>query len=234
MKSDTIIIIPTYNEAFAIQKICNELLNTLKSADILIVDGASKDNTTQIISKLQENNPRVFLLKEDKKTTLSKAYKSGISWGYERRYKNFIQFDGDGTHDPRDLSNITFEDISYYKSGTREISKSPQSIYRKLITEFSKSLVNLLFKTDFKDPTSGLNIFSKKFLDQLDLANLSEAGYFIQIQLKVLAKKTETNFSEFPINFGKRWHGSSNAKFSVILDTLVGLFKFYISNEKSK
>ena len=52
--SDSLVIIPTYNERENIKKIISRIISLEKKYDILIVDDASPDGTQEIILSLQK------------------------------------------------------------------------------------------------------------------------------------------------------------------------------------
>ena len=52
--SDSLIIIPTYNEKENIKKIISKIFSLKKSFDILIVDDGSPDGTASIVKKIQK------------------------------------------------------------------------------------------------------------------------------------------------------------------------------------
>ncbi|MEJ2356442.1 MAG: glycosyltransferase, partial [candidate division WOR-3 bacterium] len=55
MKSDSLVIIPTYNEKNNIKSIIGEVLNQGDEFEILIVDDNSPDGTANIVKKLQKS-----------------------------------------------------------------------------------------------------------------------------------------------------------------------------------
>ena len=52
--SDSIVIIPTYNEKENIEAIINAVFNLPKDFDILIIDDGSPDGTASIVKNLQK------------------------------------------------------------------------------------------------------------------------------------------------------------------------------------
>ena len=55
MKSDSIVIIPTYNEKENIEKIIRAVFGLEKKFDILVIDDGSPDGTAAIVKSLIEN-----------------------------------------------------------------------------------------------------------------------------------------------------------------------------------
>ena len=64
MKSDALVIIPTYNEKENIAAIIQATFNQKKEFDILVVDDNSPDGTANIVAKLQKEYPnRLYIEK---------------------------------------------------------------------------------------------------------------------------------------------------------------------------
>ena len=62
--SDSLIIIPTYNEKENISKIISKIFSLGKSFDVLIVDDGSPDGTARIVKKIQKEFPEQLYLEE--------------------------------------------------------------------------------------------------------------------------------------------------------------------------
>ena len=66
MKYNSLIIIPTYNEAENIELIINKIISIDNSNDVLVVDDNSPDGTSEIVNNLNNiHDSRVFLIKRD-------------------------------------------------------------------------------------------------------------------------------------------------------------------------
>lgn len=229
--SKRLVIIPTYNEAGSVEQVISDIRDHYRDLPILIVDANSPDSTIDIVTSIKEHDKNLELFIEQKKSSLSKAYKLGIKWGLENNFENFIQFDADGTHSASDLKEFLGTRGDYYISGVRN-SDNPQTPIRKFITFAARTLINTIFGYNLKDPTSGLNAFSAEFLKKFDVNELTESGYFIQIQLKILAKRYNSNFIETPIYFGKRINGKSKVRIKIMFETFKALLEFYKAERK--
>ena len=87
MKYNSLIIIPTYNEAENIEAVIKKVIDLEDKNDILVIDDNSPDGTSKIVEN-QKNiyNNRVFLIKREKKSGLGSAYKAGFKWALENNY----------------------------------------------------------------------------------------------------------------------------------------------------
>lgn len=77
--SDSVIIIPTYNEKENIERMIRTLMALEHSFDVLVVDDASPDGTAAIVRQMKELFPgRVHLIERSGKLGLGTAYIAGF------------------------------------------------------------------------------------------------------------------------------------------------------------
>ena len=106
--SDSIVIIPTYNEKENIEKIIRAVFGLEKKFHILVIDDGSPDGTAQIVKGLmdREFGDRLFLMERSGKLGLGTAYIAGFKWALERDYEYVFEMDADFSHDPNDLPRL--------------------------------------------------------------------------------------------------------------------------------
>ena len=88
-QSDSIVIIPTYNEKENIEKIIKAVLTLEKAFDVLVIDDGSPDGTANIVHQLMEGEcaDRLFIIEREGKLGLGTAYIAGFKWALERQYE---------------------------------------------------------------------------------------------------------------------------------------------------
>ena len=101
-KSDSIVIIPTYNEKENIEKIIRAVFSLEKCFHILVIDDGSPDGTAAIVKHLisDEFGDRLFILERSGKLGLGTAYITGFKWALEHGYDYIFEMDADFSHDP--------------------------------------------------------------------------------------------------------------------------------------
>ena len=85
--SDSIVIIPTYNEKENIEKIIRAVFGLDKCFHILVIDDGSPDGTAQIVKGMmaqEEFSDRLFIMERSGKLGLGTAYIAGFKWALER------------------------------------------------------------------------------------------------------------------------------------------------------
>ena len=105
--SDSLVIIPTYNEKENIQKIVKAVFSLLKPFHVLVVDDNSSDGTAEIVKQLQKEYPDALHLEQRAgKLGLGTAYIHGFKWALERNYHFVFEMDADFSHNPEDLQRL--------------------------------------------------------------------------------------------------------------------------------
>ncbi|MEY3842679.1 MAG: hypothetical protein RIR80_250, partial [Bacteroidota bacterium] len=105
--SDSLVIIPTYNEKENIEKMIRKVLSLEPSFHVLLVDDGSPDGTGQIIKDLQKTFPdKLFLIERSGKLGLGTAYIAGFQWALAHQYHFIFEMDADFSHNPEDLIKL--------------------------------------------------------------------------------------------------------------------------------
>ena len=76
--SDSIVIIPTYNEKESVERIIRGVFSVVPEVYIKVIDDNSPDNTAMVVEKIMKEVPHLSLLKRQKKNGLGKAYINGF------------------------------------------------------------------------------------------------------------------------------------------------------------
>ncbi|HTB32169.1 MAG TPA: glycosyltransferase, partial [Bacteroidia bacterium] len=88
MSSDSLVIIPTYNEKGNIENITRKVLSLQGDFNLLIIDDGSPDGTGDIVKSLMLEFPgRLFIIERQGKLGLGTAYIAGFRWALERSYE---------------------------------------------------------------------------------------------------------------------------------------------------
>lgn len=231
--SDSIVIIPTYNERQNIEHVLRAIFSQPKDFHVLVVDDNSPDGTSELVSSLIETEFKdsLFLLKRVGKLGLGTAYIDGFNWGMERSYDFFFEMDADFSHNPDDLirlykaCNNSFYDIAvgsrYVKGGN--IENWP--IDRKILSYGASLYVRLITWMPVMDPTAGFICYTRKVLESLDLKKIKFIGYAFQIEMKYASRSLGFKIKEIPITFKDRVKGESKITRGIVKEAIFGVFK---------
>ena len=227
-----LICVPTYNEADNITPILTEILKASPEyADILVLDDGSPDGTAGIVEKLQENFPRVHLMKRTKKEGLAAAYLAGFAWGLEHGYDWIFEMDADFSHNPRYLKDF-FATIATGKYdavlGSRYVKGggiSNWSKFRLFISWGGSFYSRIILRYPLMDWTGGFNAWSKELLQLMSLSTIRSKGYAFQIELKYRALNRGFKLKEIPIIFEERRAGTSKMSGSIFKEGTIGVLQ---------
>lgn len=235
--SDTLVIIPTYNEKENVELIIRAVFSQKKAFDILIVDDSSPDGTSEIVEKLILEFPnRLFLEIRKEKTGLGAAYIHGFKWALEKPYEYIIEMDADFSHNPNDLIRLYDEcdkndtDVavgSRYLDG--DINVVNWDIKRILLSYLASQYVRLITRIPVKDTTAGFVCYKRNVLETIHLDKIQFVGYAFQIELKYKAWKRNFKVNEVSIIFTDRIRGKSKMNGSIISEAIFGVLKMTIN-----
>ncbi len=159
-------VIPAYNEEQNILKVIDEIKKEFKSAKIIVVNDASKDNTSKIV--LEKN---VTCISHAFNMGYAMALQTGIKYAKSKGYKRVVQFDADGQHiatEARKLINKLEETKADIVIGSRFLEKDSykQTFFRRVGTSIFSSLIKLFCKKKISDPTSGFQCLGEKAIER--------------------------------------------------------------------
>ena len=194
--SDSLIIIPTFNEKENIEKIIRKVFSLEKLFHILIVDDGSPDGTATIVKKLQSQFPNQLHIEErEGKLGLGTAYIHGFKWALQRDYQFIFEMDADFSHNPNDLIRLYNANLldggelaigSRYVKGVN-IVNWPMS--RLLMSFFASKYVKLITGMPIHDSTAGFKCYKRLVLETINFDKIQFIGYAFQIEMKFKAWK---------------------------------------------
>ena len=237
MKYDSLIIIPTYNEAANIEAVIKKIIDLEDKNDILVVDDNSPDGTSEIVIDLKRvHDNRLFLLKREKKSGLGSAYKCGFKWALENNYSYIFEMDADMSHDPDEIKNLKFQliqkkyDVVVGSRYIEGVSVVNWPLSRIFLSYFANVYVRIITGMPVKDATSGFVGYTKNALSSIELNNIKFNGYAFQIEMKFKLWKKNFKLKEHQIIFVNRKLGKSKMNHSIIFEAIFGVIKLKINS----
>ena len=239
--SDSLVIIPTYNEKENIEAIIRAVFALEKNFDVLIVDDNSPDGTAQIVAKLQDEfSGRLFIENRKEKQGLGIAYIHGFRWALQKKYDYIIEMDADFSHNPADLPRLynacknEGADLAVGSRYANGISVVNWDIKRILLSYFASKYVRMITRIPVHDTTAGFVCYSEKVLRTIDLDQIRFVGYAFQIEMKFKAWKHGFRIREVSVIFTDRIRGKSKMSGSIIREALLGVIQMKIKGLPKK
>jgi dolichol-phosphate mannosyltransferase len=232
--SDSLVIIPTYNEKENIENIINMVFSLNKPFDLLIVEDNSPDGTAAIVKSLIKKYPDQLFIEERKgKLGLGTAYIHGFRWALQRNYQYIFEMDADFSHNPHDL-------IKLYEAASKGADLVVGSRYitgvnvvnwpmgRVLMSYYASSYVRFITRMKVRDTTAGFVCYKRRLLEAIDLERIKFVGYAFQIEMKYTAWKLGFIVKELPIIFTDRTEGTSKMNKGIFKEAIFGVISLRI------
>ncbi len=229
--SDTLVIIPTYNERENTRAIAGAVFQAAPEADILFVDDNSPDGTGEIAEELAAANERIYVLHRKDKDGLGRAYIAGFQWALVRDYEFIFEMDADFSHNPADIPRlrVAAEDAglalgSRYIGGVRVIN---WPLARLILSRCAGFYVKWITGMPFTDPTGGFKCFRRCVLEAIRLEDIDSNGYSFQIEMTHSAWRIGCRIVEVPIVFEERRSGVSKMSKGIVFEALWMVWKLF-------
>jgi len=233
VSSDSIVIIPTYNEKENIEKIIRAVFSLEKDFHILVIDDGSPDGTADIVKRLmaQEFPNQLFIIERPGKLGLGTAYITGFKWALAHDYEYIFEMDADFSHDPNDLPRLYAacheegNDVaigSRYVSGVNVVN---WPMGRVLMSYFASKYVRFITGFSVHDTTAGFVCYKRRVLKTIELDKIRFKGYGFQIEMKFTAYKIGFKIKEVPVIFVNRREGTSKMSSGIFGEAFFGVMR---------
>jgi dolichol-phosphate mannosyltransferase len=227
MKSDSLVIVPTFNESANIARLIDRLMDLETEVDVLIVDDGSPDGTAEVVkSKQKVYTDRIHLIEREGKMGLGTAYVAGFKFALEHQYTFICEMDADFSHNPDDVPKL----IEPVKSGEADLAIG--SRYSKGISIVNWPLSRLILSycanlyarsitgIPIKDTTAGFKCIHRNVLEKLKLDEIKSNGYAFQIEIHFRAWKAGFRLKEVSIIFREREEGVSKMSKAIVREAV--------------
>ena len=232
--SDSLVIIPTYNEKENIERIIRKVFSFDKAFDILIVDDGSPDGTAQIVKSLQDEFKGLHIEERTGKLGLGTAYIHGFKWALQKDYDFIFEMDADFSHDPNDLlrlyeaCNGQNNDLAIGSRYTNGVNIVNWPMSRLLMSFFASKYVKFITGLPVNDSTAGFICYRRSVLETIDLDKIQFVGYAFQIEMKFKTWKSGFDIIEVPVVFTDRKEGYSKMDTSIFFEAFIGVIQMKI------
>jgi dolichol-phosphate mannosyltransferase len=233
--SDSLVIIPTYNEKENIEKIIRKVFSLEFLYEILIIDDGSPDGTAEIVKNLQKEYPALHLQERKGKLGLGTAYIHGFKWALAREYAYIFEMDADFSHNPEDLIKLheacsNGADVAIGSRYVRGVNVVNWPMSRVLMSYFASMYVRLITRIKIQDATAGFKCYRRIVLSTIPLNEIKFVGYAFQIEMKFTAILFGFNVMEVPIIFTDRTEGVSKMSTRIFREAFFGVIQMKVSS----
>ena len=211
--SNTLIIVPAYNEGASIGGVLADLYRELPDAEILVVDDGSLDDTAAQARAQAPAGQNLRVVRLSANLGIGGAVQTGLRYAVEQGHQRAVQVDGDGQH-PAAAARQLLERLDAGTAdvviGSRFVPGSEgfsSTLMRRLgITILSRTL-RMLGGPAILDVTSGLRAYGRRAL--VHLAARYPPDYPEPEALRLL-QGSGCRIEEVPVAMVARAHGTSS------------------------
>ncbi len=230
--SDSLVIIPTFNEKENIEKIIRKVFSLSKEFHVLIIEDNSPDGTADIVKDLMKEFPDKLFIEERKgKLGLGTAYIHGFKWALKHDYEYIFEMDADFSHNPDDLIRLydacanQGADLAIGSRYIKGVNVVNWPMGRVLMSYFASAYVRLVTGMKVRDTTAGFKCYTRRVLKAIDLNKIKFTGYAFQIEMKFTVWKLGFNIKEVDIIFTDRTEGTSKMNKSIFREAIFGVIE---------
>ncbi|MBP6754589.1 MAG: glycosyltransferase family 2 protein [Bacteroidia bacterium] len=225
MKPNISLFFPVYNDENTIERMVLKSIDVLKEVaekyEIIIINDGSPDNSGSIADQMASTYTNIVVIHHKQ----NKGYGAAIKSGFENASYEWVCFtDGDDEYDVYDLKKmialkdfydliITFRYVKLYSN------------FRIFVSGIYNKLFRLIFRTNYRDISTGLRLMKKSVFN--DLTIISDSPFIgAEITLRTMLKGYrvgEMGIQTFPREFGS----GASVSFKNIIKTLKDMSQVY-------
>lgn len=228
---DTVVIVPTYNEADNIDELITQLLALPVNLGVIVVDDNSPDGTGQQADLwAQREDDRVHVVHRPGKLGLGTAYVSGFRLALdELGAQRIMTMDADFSHNPQfipsmiEMSDRTDVVIgSRYVPGGGSLNCTWKRVYLSKIANFS---ARALLGLQARDTTAGFRLYHRHVLESIPLGQIFSSGYSFLVEMLFMCQRRGWVIGEVPIVFEDRRKGTTKISRNEVIKAQYTVFR---------
>lgn len=190
--------------------------------EVLVVNDGSRDNTGDILNRLQAELPFLRVIHHE----TNRGYGAALITGFTNAKKDVVFYtDGDGQYDVREIHNLLAELRPNIDLVNGYKVKRADPWYRIAIGEVYRRVMRFVFQLSIRDVDCDFRLFRRHIFESITLE--SQSGV---ICVEMARKFDIAGFraAEVPVSHYPRLHGSSEYfRIRHLQHTLRGLFRVW-------
>jgi len=209
---DTLIFVPTYNEAGNIGELLRLILKAELPVDILIIDDNSTDGTADVVRRVAATAPCVELQSRPGKLGIGSAHVEALRFAKERGYRVLVTLDADFSHQPSDIPRFLERreefDVVVGSRFETERSLREWSVHRKAITHLGHFLTKTLLNLPY-DATGAFRLYRLDRISDKLISVISSQHYEFFFESLAIFHEAGLKIGQIPIVLPRRAYGHS-------------------------
>ena len=236
----SVAIVPTYNEADNIEKLCRAIRKHAPEAGILVVDDNSPDGTGEVVESISDEIGDLALVRRPGKGGLGAAYIAGMRQAIDEGADICIQIDADFSHDPAMIPALVsaVEHGADLALGSRYVPGGITENWparRRMLSRWGNRYVAGVLGLAINDATAGYRAYrSTALTDRMDFETVRAAGYGFQVEMTHRLVRSGGRIVEIPITFRDRTAGESKMSGNIIKEAFVLVLQLWIKDRRGR
>lgn len=229
---NSIVIVPTYNEADNLEDLLSQLLALPVSLGVIVVDDNSPDGTGELADKWAAQEPeRVFVVHRPGKMGLGTAYIAGFQRGLSMGVKRIMTMDADFSHHPRYIpAMIELSQQKHVVIGSRYVSGGGSrncSWKRIWLSKGANLVARWLLGLQARDVTAGFRLYRSEVLESIPLERIFSSGYSFLVEMLFMCQRRGWQIGEVPIIFEDRRKGKTKISRQEVFKAQYTVFRLF-------
>jgi glycosyltransferase involved in cell wall biosynthesis len=202
-------VVPAYNEQGSIEGVVRSLQTHVPSADVLVVDDGSADDTSACAAAAGAHVVRLpFNL------GIGGAVQTGFVYAHEHGYDYVAQVDGDGQHEPAELQKllaaVDADPALDMVCGSRFLTpdyRYPAPISRRTGIHLFAFALSRIVRHPVSDPTSGFRLYGRR---AIALFARDYPPDYPEVEAVLMLHANRLRMAEVPVQMHVRGAGRSS------------------------
>jgi glycosyltransferase involved in cell wall biosynthesis len=229
------VVVPTFNEAGNIERLCRQVRSAAPEARLLIVDDASPDGTAQIAEGLAAELGGIEVIHRAGKAGLGAAYRAGLRAAIEGGAEICVQMDADLSHDPAVLPALIaiVEHGADLAIGSRYVPGGLTENWprkRRMLSRWGNRYAAGVLGLAINDATAGYRAYRTEALKRMKFDTVNADGYGFQVEMTYRLVRIGGKVVEFPITFRDRTEGVSKMSGGIVSEALLLVLRLWVAD----
>lgn len=229
------VVVPTFNEAGNIERLCREVRVALPMARLLVVDDASPDGTGKIAEELDAELGGIRVIHRAGKAGLGAAYRAGLRAAIDDGAEICVQMDADLSHDPAVLPALVaiVEHGADLAIGSRYVPGGLTENWprrRRMLSRWGNRYAAGVLGLAINDATAGYRAYRSEALERMHFETVAADGYGFQVEMTYRLVRIGGKVVEFPITFRDRTEGTSKMSGGIVSEALLLVVKLWVAD----
>jgi glycosyltransferase involved in cell wall biosynthesis len=199
------IVVPVYNEAESLRPLYAQLDRVMQvleqSCELIFIDDGSTDGSFAILEQLQNDDPRVYVIRLRRNFGQAAAFSAGFDWA---NGQVIVTLDADLQNDPADIHTLLAKlDEGYDVVSGWRVSRQDAFLTRRLPSQAANFLISVFTGVRLHDSGCSLKAYRSEVVKNLHL--YGEMHRF----LPSLASWMGVRIAEVPVKHAPRQFGRS-------------------------